>query len=299
MSKICPRCGANVENEVALCPQCGLNLATQQAPNPQYQQPNPQYQQGGQQYYQQPNPQYQQPNPQYQQPNPQYQQPNPQYQQPNPQYQQGGQQYYQQPNPQYQQQGGQYYQSAPQPQKPAFKMPDFKKLWNDPKIRNYCIIGAVALVAIIAIIVAVVLLTPPSPEAVAKNFVNDVIKGNSEAAVNALLPTNWGFDEEKKEDLIDQFEVTADRIEGNYDKVSVSVLRVKDFDEEEIEMYRDYTLSYFENRYAEFNMDDITDYKRVKLKMTVVEDGDRDSTTMELILVKYKGKWKIVNPELL
>ena len=89
------------------------------------------------------------------------------------------------------------------------------------------------------------------------------------------------------------------RIEGNYDKVSVSVLRVKDFDEEEIEMYRDYTLSYFENRYAEFNMDDITDYKSVKLKMTVVEDGDRDSTTMELILVKYKGKWKIVNPQLL
>ena len=63
-------------------------------------------------------------------------------------------------------------------------------------------------------------------------------------------------------------------------------------------MYRDYTLSYFENRYPEFNMDDITDYKSVKLKMTVVEDGDRDVTTMELILVKYKGKWKIVNPQM-
>ncbi|MGI5888302.1 MAG: zinc ribbon domain-containing protein [Oscillospiraceae bacterium] len=54
--KVCPNCGANVEDDTQFCPNCGFNFATGQQPQSQPQPQEGQYQQGPYQQgqYQQP-----------------------------------------------------------------------------------------------------------------------------------------------------------------------------------------------------------------------------------------------------
>ena len=175
-------------------------------------------------------------------------------------------------------------------------MPDFKKHLQNPNVKKYCIIGGAGLLAIIAIIVAIFLLFP-GPETVTKNIMKGIINGDGEAVVKYLLPTNWGYDDDQKDYIVSKIENISDNMDRG-DKITYKILRVQDLTKSEIQSLKDYNLSIYENRYEEFNMDDITDYKKVKIKMNLTSDYlDRETITREIILVKYKGQWKLLRIE--
>ena len=173
------------------------------------------------------------------------------------------------------------------------KMPEFiKKFLDDPKSKKFALIGIGALVIIIAAIV--VISSFFSPEAVAKKFLDSVLKGDGEAAVNCLLPTNWGYDDDRKDDLVESIERVFERYD-RYDKVTYKILRVSDFEDDEIKALQSMSLVSLENRYNEFDFCDITEYKTVTVKVTSFEDDEKSVTLMEFVLVKYKGQWKLLN----
>ena len=51
----------------------------------------------------------------------------------------------------------------------------------------------------------------------------------------------------------------------------------------------------YEMYYDNFNASDITDYQKVKVKVTGELDGEDYSETFEIIYIKYNGQWKMLS----
>lgn len=252
MSKICTNCGASVADEAAFCPTCGAGMNNPaEAPS----QP-PQ----GNGYYQQP-----------------------------PQ----GNGYYQQP------QGNMYAQQNYPPNNQAAPGPNpvisfANKCINDAKafanklgkekLIKYSIIGASALVALIVAIVVVVNLLFPSPEAVLKKGLNAAINGNAEQLVSVLPPFLLETDDMDKEDFIEELEEEFE--DSEYEDIEYKIKSIKKVSSSEKKSLKS-ALKLYEDLTDNFDADQVTDFMVAEVR---IDDGG-DKSTVDIPLIKYKGRW--------
>ena len=149
-----------------------------------------------------------------------------------------------------------------------------------------------AFVATIALIIILVSLIFPSPKAVAKKLMNGIARGDAKAVVNCMPDYIWDGDPDEKKDAIDSLDDVLDEID--FDKFTYEIRRVSKLDKDEIDDLED-ELDDMEDIYDELNADKATAFREVKIKVTVKIDGEKETNTLKLILMKYKGQWKVYN----
>lgn len=152
-------------------------------------------------------------------------------------------------------------------------------------------IGAIAA----AVLVLIILLTSlfPSPKAVTKKYMSGIKSGNAEAVVNCMPSFLWANDKDKKEDFIDNFEDSFEEME--FEKFTYKITDVEKLEDDEKEDYLE-GFEYLEKMLDDFDSDDVTDVRIVKVKVTMKVDGEQETETLELMLIKYKGQWKVMMP---
>ena len=178
-------------------------------------------------------------------------------------------------------------EAAPAKRTISFEVPDFKALVSNidkPKAIKIGSIAAAAVAAIIVIIVAISLIFP-SPEAIVKKALNAAIDGNAKTFISAVPPFLFE-DKDEKEDAIDSLQdaledAELEEVEFEIKKVSsMSSSDKKDLKEdlEDMEEYLD-----------DFDADDVTGFKTVKVR---IDDGG-EKNTIEIDVIKYKGRWYV------
>ena len=253
MARFCPQCGTQQGDGARFCGKCGtpIPVIEPQAPvNPQPEQP---YAQPQENYYAQPE------------------------QQVPPQ-----ENYYAQSEPQYAQPENSYI--PPQPPKKS----------NKKTIA--IIVGAIALIAAIVIALFATGVIGgskednkfASPESVAMAFFDALKNGNAREYVNCAPSFVFEDSEEKQETIEYLEEMFEDLFEEDYGK---AIQKAK-FTVDEVDELSSYEILLLEAelKYYDFDMDDITDYRKVTVKMTGSYDRE-----FELLVIKYKGEWKIGN----
>jgi uncharacterized membrane protein YvbJ len=152
------------------------------------------------------------------------------------------------------------------------------------------ILGAfVATIALIIILVSVIF---PSPKAVTKKLMNGIARGDAKAVVNCMPDYLWDCDPDEKEEAIDGLETSFDYLD--FDKFTYEIKRISKLDKDEIEDLED-ELDDMEDEYDELDADRVTAFREVKIKLTIKIDGEKTTQTVKLILMKYKGQWKVYN----
>jgi hypothetical protein len=121
---------------------------------------------------------------------------------------------------------------------------------------------------------------------------NGIARGDAKAVVNCMPDYLWDCDPDEKEEAIDGLETTFDYLD--FDKFTYEIKRVSKLDKDEIEDLED-ELDDMEDEYDELDADRVTAFREVKIKLTVKIDGEKNTQTVKLILMKYKGQWKVYN----
>ena len=159
---------------------------------------------------------------------------------------------------------------------------------------NVKLIGIVAAVVVVLFVAFKLLFGGGGgPEKSATKFVDSIFKGDGKAIVN-MLPDKVIeeiMDEEdmtKKEmiaELNDGLEYIKDDMDDRYDKWSVKckVLDTEDFSKRELRNLAD--------RYEDSYDIDVKAAKTVSVKATLKADGETDSNTMDIVMIKVGGKW--------
>ena len=80
--------------------------------------------------------------------------------------------------------------------------------------------------------------------------------------------------------------------ELDINKFTYEIKKISKLTEDEIASL-EYKLDRIEEDNDEFDANKVTDYRKVKVKTTVKIDGEKETTISTLILVKYKGQWKV------
>lgn len=223
------------------------------------------------------------------QPEPQPQYAQPQYAQPQyaqPQYQ------YQQAQPQYQQAQPRYAQPQPE-QKP-------------PKKKKTALIIIIAAVVLVIGILGVLLLTgviggknndetPKTAEGLVDAFMSALCNKDAKKFVDCYPSFFWGNDNETKAELIEEAQEGLDHLFGEKNKASYEIVGTEDIDKEMEDDIEDLLMS-FEYRYDGFDMDDVSEYKVIRIEITYTIDGEKIDDEDVLLVVKYKGEWKVFYP---
>lgn len=159
---------------------------------------------------------------------------------------------------------------------------------------NVKLIGIVAAVVVVLFVAFKLLFGGGGgPEKSATKFVDSIFKGDGKAIVN-MIPDKVIeeiMDEEdmtKKEmieELNDGLEYIKDDMDDMYDKWSVKckVLDTEDMSKRELRDLADR----YEDRYDI----DVKAAKTVSVKATLKADGETDSNTMDIVMIKVGGKW--------
>ena len=159
---------------------------------------------------------------------------------------------------------------------------------------NVKLIGIVAAVVVVLFVAFKLLFGGGGgPEKSETKFVDSIFKGDGKAIVN-MIPDKVIeeiMDEEdmtKKEmieELNDGLEYIKDDMDDMYDKWSVKckVLDTEDFSKRELRDLAD--------RYEDSYDIDVKAAKTVSVKATLKADGETDSNTMDIVMIKVGGKW--------
>ena len=152
--------------------------------------------------------------------------------------------------------------------------------------------SGIGLSVIALIIILLVVLT--GPKATVRSFMNGIKNDDAEKVVDCMPKFLWDDDEDEKEDKIDSVQRTLNYLDiKNCDKFKYEIKSVDKLTKREksdfqdlLELYEDYSTSNFKAKH-------VTDFREVKVKVTYTYDGDKDTMIINLILVKYKGAWKV------
>lgn len=193
---------------------------------------------------------------------------------------------YTQPQPNYNQFNNAAYQApaaAPNPKK--------------QKTKKLLIIGGSILAAVLAIVIALILIFP-GPKAVVNKMTKAIEQGNLEKAVNCMPSFLWDNDDDTKEDMIDYIEeMWEDEEIEDYD-ISCKIKEVSKLSRSEREDLQDF-LEMLEDE-VDFDADDINvkKAKKVEVKVTIKDGSYTERETIEVFVIKYKGQWKVLIPQL-
>ena len=116
---------------------------------------------------------------------------------------------------------------------------------------------------------------------------NAVMKGKAKTLVTTIPPFVF-TDEDAKNEAIDEFDNMLD--DAELDDIEFEIMDVSKMSSTDRDSLMN-DLKYYKENIADFDIDDITDFKTVKVR---IDDGDH-RITVELDLIKYKGKWYIWN----
>lgn len=155
------------------------------------------------------------------------------------------------------------------------------------------------IVAIVVGIAAAVVSAIMGPKAIAKKhlkaFYNydaeEVISLNSTQYIDFAVDEYYDGDKDEYiENIQDNYDIRRENDEDadiDYSKAKFEVTRVKDLDKDDIEDLFEY---YNEEYDADFKT---RAAKEVKVKVTYEEDGDKETMTTEIILVKEGLNWRV------
>ena len=177
--------------------------------------------------------------------------------------------------------------AAPAKRKLSFNIEDIKAYFSNidkPKAIKLGSIAAAVVVAIVAIIVAISLIFP-GPEAVVKKALNAAIDGNAKAFVSVVPPFLFE-DKDEKEDAIDSLDDALD--DAEIDDIEFEIKKVTKMSSSDKKSLKE-DLEDTEDYLDDFDADDVTDFKTVKVR---IDDGD-DKHTIDIDVIKYKGRWYI------
>lgn len=143
---------------------------------------------------------------------------------------------------------------------------------------------AVAIVAVLAIFLVIGLVGRKPYEKTAVRFFKEAADGDAKAMLKLLPPEMVDYMEDMYGDrkaLIKSLE--SDDLEGM--KVSVKCLDSEDVDSDD--------LADIKENYKDYLDIKVSDAKQVKLKITVKEDGETESDTIDIGVIKVGGSWYI------
>ena len=159
---------------------------------------------------------------------------------------------------------------------------------------NPLVLGGVVLAAIVALVLVFSLLFP-SPKVVARKYASGLINGNAKKVVSCL-PKFWFEDsDEKKEYIEDLADFLEDLELKEYDKVKFEIKDVHTLSKSERKQLENKLESY-EDDHDGFDADSINVKKAriVEIKVTIKDGGETYRRTFDVLVVKYKGQWKIL-----
>ena len=164
--------------------------------------------------------------------------------------------------------------------------------------KKLLIYGGIGLAAIVAIIVILCLIFP-SPKMLARRYMNGYIKGNAKQVVNCM-PSFYFEDNDEKKEFIEDLQDRYDDMElDEYDSIKFEIKEVNKLSKNQRDRLES-ILENYEDIYDGFDADSINvkTAKIVDVKLTIEDGGDTRRTNMSLVVVKYKGMWKILNVNL-
>ena len=113
------------------------------------------------------------------------------------------------------------------------------------------------------------------------------MKGKAKTLVTTIPPFVF-TDEDAKNETIDELDNMLD--DAELDDIEFEIRDVSKLSSTDRDSLMN-ELKYYKENIADFDIDDITDFKTVKVR---IDDGD-DRINVELDLIRYKGKWYIWN----
>ena len=134
-------------------------------------------------------------------------------------------------------------------------------------------------------------------EGVATKFMDALIDFNAEDVYDCFPSFFWDNDNEEKQEAIEYLQEDFDLMKAYYDDITYEILDVEDLDEDQLETM-EYELDLFEDEFDTFDKKDVTDYKIVNYELTIKYFGTSDKSEDVVVLIKYKGQWKVIYPDL-
>ena len=131
---------------------------------------------------------------------------------------------------------------------------------------------------------------PVTAESVVRECMEAIRNGDAETFVNCCWDAMF-HDDFDKDDYIEMFEDQFDEMRLEYFEYEIESVDDLDKDDiEELEEMFDYIEAEYDNG---FDADKVTDYKKVKVHISCESYYGDYSGTEEVIIIKYKGQWKI------
>lgn len=158
---------------------------------------------------------------------------------------------------------------------------------------NIVLLGGVAAIVVVIIVALVMLMGGQSQNDVVKKLVRGVNKGDAKAIVS-LMPDKMieeacdEMDMDKEElidELDDQLDDMLDMINDEYDKWKITY-KMKDPDDYSKKELR----SLIEDYDDEYDLT-VKDATRLKVRLTMQADGDEESTTVSIPVIKVGKSW--------
>ena len=261
MARFCPQCGAQHDEGARFCGKCGTPIPVMEAQAPVNPQPEA--------AYTQPEQTYTQPETTYAQPEQTYEQPQYQYAQP----------------------------------ENTYVPPQAPKKSNKKMIA--IIVGVIALIAAIVITLFATGVIGgkdkdddkfASPESVAMAFFDAYKSGNAKALINCI-PSFVFEDNEEKQEATEYLEELFEEL-YEYEDYAKAIKNAK-FTVKKVEALSSYEKLTIEDdlEYYDIDLDDIADYKKITVEMTVSYEGESMTQEIKVLVLKYNGEWKIANFE--
>lgn len=188
-------------------------------------------------------------------------------------------------------------QPAPQPQyqQPVYAAPEVPAeapapVKKSPK-KLIILLGIIGAALILTIIL--IRLIFPSPKSVIKKGIKGINNANPNAIVKVIPPFMFE-DAEDKEDAIENIEDYLEEFEEEYDgeKIKYEIKEIEKLSASERKsMKATFELIESFGSYDDFDADRVSDMRKAEVELEI----DGDDADVELILIKYGGKWYIWN----
>ena len=153
-----------------------------------------------------------------------------------------------------------------------------------PKNLLFIIAGAVLAVALVLLLIFGI----RTPKSVARKALKGFEQGNAKSIVN-VLPKDLFEDKAERKESQEELQEELDSLQKAFDRYNISI----DFKITGVEKCDADDLEDLQDAYEYFFDMNVKAAKEVSVKMTINEDGDRDTENFSMYVIKVGGKWYV------
>ena len=164
----------------------------------------------------------------------------------------------------------------------------------------------VAAVAVIAVIILISSLSTSGSEKVIKKFIQAYDNEKPEAVVKVLPPflkdamvEAYGdeddFLDEIDEEIKDFYDDMEDELDTDKLSFKYEIDDVEKYDKDEVEERAEAIESVCERYDIDFDEDKLKEVYEYEIEVTVKGGGDKEKVDLEMLVVKYGGKWYVLS----